>query len=154
VAVSADVSASNTVETITGRIPVRTGTNFIGPIDNCTSAVGACPPAGEASSALQTLKHYHGSPSAPACSVARQVVVLFLRACYLSDGSLGVTDLPSLAMISPRLHYYSLSVAVALSCRQIATSLPLNRTGWFGRDIKNDAVNALDLVNDAIGDAG
>jgi len=35
------VSAANTVETIdSGRIPIRTGTRFIGPIDNRTVAIG------------------------------------------------------------------------------------------------------------------
>jgi hypothetical protein len=35
------VSATNTVETIdSGRIPIRTGTRFIGPIDNRTVAIG------------------------------------------------------------------------------------------------------------------
>src|SRR4029077_18170706 len=50
----------------------------------------ACTPAREAYSARQPLQHHHGGPSAPAYFLAGQVVVLFLRARYLSDGSLGV----------------------------------------------------------------
>ena len=52
-----------------------------------------CTPAREASSARQPLQHHHGGPSAPAYFPAGQVVVLFLRARYLSDGSLGVYGL-------------------------------------------------------------
>jgi hypothetical protein len=41
------VSATNTVETIdSGRIPIRTGTSFIGPIDNRTVAIGLVLPLG------------------------------------------------------------------------------------------------------------
>jgi len=41
------VSATNTVETIdSGRIPIRTGTRFIGPIDNRTVAIGLVLPLG------------------------------------------------------------------------------------------------------------
>ena len=46
--------------------------------------------AREASGARQPLQHHHGGPSAPSYSLAGQVVVLFLRGRYLSDGSLGV----------------------------------------------------------------
>ena len=62
------VSATNTVETI------DSGTH----------------PNQEASSARQPLQPHHGGPSAPTYSLAGQVVVLFLRARYLSDGGLGV----------------------------------------------------------------
>jgi hypothetical protein len=41
------ISAANTVETIdSGRIPIRTGTSFIGPIDNRTVAIGLVLPLG------------------------------------------------------------------------------------------------------------
>ena len=41
------VSAANTVETIdSGRIPIRTGTRLIGPIDNRTVAIGLVLPLG------------------------------------------------------------------------------------------------------------
>ena len=41
------VSATNTVETIdSGRIPIRTGTRLIGPIDNRTVAIGLVLPLG------------------------------------------------------------------------------------------------------------
>jgi hypothetical protein len=41
------VSATNTVETIdSGRIPIRTGTSFIGPMDNRTVAIGLVIPLG------------------------------------------------------------------------------------------------------------
>jgi hypothetical protein len=40
------ISATNTVETITGRVPIRTGANFIGPIDNRTAAIGLVLPLG------------------------------------------------------------------------------------------------------------
>jgi hypothetical protein len=36
---------------------------------------------------------------------------------------------------------------------QRSCSLPLDRTWRFGGDIKNDAVNALDFIYDAVGDA-
>ena len=41
------VSATNTVETIeSGRIPIRTGTSFIGPIDDRTAAIRLVLPLG------------------------------------------------------------------------------------------------------------
>jgi hypothetical protein len=41
------LSATNTVETITGRIPISTGTNLIGPINNRTAAIGLVLPLGK-----------------------------------------------------------------------------------------------------------
>jgi hypothetical protein len=37
---------------------------------------------------------------------------------------------------------------------QRSALLPLDGTRWFGRDIVNDAIDAFDFVNDAVGDAG
>jgi hypothetical protein len=57
------VSATNTVETInSGRIPIRTGMSFIGPIDNRTGAIGLVRPLGRHPASAN---HFSATTAAP-----------------------------------------------------------------------------------------